>query len=43
MFSEKYRILSLSGQFTLLEHDFGFTNREKPTIENFQNIERVKI
>ena len=33
VFSEKYRILSLSGQFTLLEHDFGFMNRENMTIE----------
>ena len=35
VFSEKYRILSLSGQFTLLEHDFGFMNRENMTIEKF--------
>ena len=33
VFSEKYRILSLSGQFTLLGHDFGFMNRENMTIE----------
>ena len=33
VFSEKYRILSLSGQFTLLKHDFGFMNRENMTIE----------
>ena len=35
LFIGKYRILSLSGQFTLPEHDFGFMNREKLTTEKF--------
>ena len=43
MFFIKYRILSLSGRFTLVKHDFGFINRKQMIIENFKNIERVKL
>ena len=43
VFFIKYRILSLSGRFTLVEHDFGFINRKQMIIENFKNIERVKL